>query len=175
MYQDDRDTCIEVLEKEFTLVMDALKVGKAGRARAIEGASPRSSTDRETDGRDDRGKGPSTIGEVDAALTVVEEQLAQVSSDSAAVNERMHLLNEIVLRVEGGAEADILAGADSSPKPSTMRAAVDAPSRSNARSKNADRVARRRDQVRRTSDDVKQQIEADATGTDAGAIASMVM
>ena len=37
------------------------------------------------------------------------------------------------------------------------------------------RVARRRDQVRRTSDDVKQQIEADATGTDAGAIASMVM
>ena len=56
-----------------------------------------------------------------------------------------------------------------------MRAAVDAPSRSNARSKNADRVARRRDQVRRTSDDVKQQIEADATGTDAGAIASMVM
>lgn len=112
---------------------------------------------------------------MDAALTVVEEQLAQVSADSAAVNERMHLLNEIVLRVEGGAEADILAGADSSPKPSTMRAAVDAPPRSNARSKNADRVARRRDQVRRTSDDVKQQIEADATGTDAGAIASMVM
>ena len=174
MYQDDRDRCIEVLEKEFTLVMDALKVGKAGRARAIEGTSPRS-TDRETDGSDDSGKGPPTIGEVDAALTVVEEQLAQVSADSAAVNERMHLLNEIVLRVEGGAEADILAGADSSPKPSTMRAAVDAPPRSNARSKNADRVARRRDQVRRTSDDVKQQIEADATGTDAGAIASMVM
>ena len=36
MCQDDRDKCIEVLEKEFTLVMDALKVGKAGRARAIE-------------------------------------------------------------------------------------------------------------------------------------------
>ena len=33
MCQDDRDKCIEVLEKEFTLVMDALKVGKAG-ARA---------------------------------------------------------------------------------------------------------------------------------------------
>ena len=108
---------------------------KCGGARAPSRSLAAQHRPRE-DGSDDSGKDPSTIGEVEAALTVVEEQLAR------RMNERMHLLNEIVLRVEGGAEADILAGADSSPKPSTMRAAVDAPPRSNARSKNADRVAR---------------------------------